>query len=154
LYKIYNHNFMNKIRTGRPVDISGINIEELDLWIKSNKEYHKVLICQSIIALHKSAAMSDVCSVYGVTRETVRLWKEQLRKTGLSGFLVQKKVGKRSRLNLHRTQELKSLVRKSPKKLGYPENKWTGKLVMEWVQKNWNEKISLRTAQIWLTKVK
>ena len=98
--------------------------------------------------------MSEVCSVYGVTRETVRLWKEQLRKTGLSGFLVQKKVGKRSRLNLHRANELKSIVRKSPKKQGYSEYKWTGKLVMDWVKKNWIEKISIRTAQIWLTKVK
>ena len=107
---------MNKKRTGRPVDISGINIEELRLWLESHKEHRKILICQSIIALHRGAAMSEVCSVYGVTRETVRLWKEQLRKTGLSGFLVQKKVGKRSRLNLHRANELKSIVRKSPKK--------------------------------------
>lgn len=145
---------MNKIRTGRPVDISGINIAELKLWLESNKEYHKVLICQSIIALHEGAAMSEVCSVYGVTRETIRLWKEQLRKTGLSGLLVQKKVGKRSRLNQHRADDLKSIVMKSPKKQGYPKNKWTGKLVMEWVQKNWNEKISIRTAQIWLIKIK
>ena len=145
---------MNKLRTGRPVDISDINIEEIDLWMNSNKEYRKVLICQSIIALYRGAAMSEVCSVYGVTRETIRHWKNQLRITGLSGLLAHKKVGKRSRLNQDRTMELKLLVKKSPKKHGYTENKWTGKLVLDWIQENWNEKISLRTAQIWLTKIK
>ena len=144
---------MKNKKSGRPVDISGINIKELELWIESNKEHRKILICQSIIALNRGAAMSEVCSVFGVTRETIRLWKEQLRKTGLPGLLVHKKVGKRSKLNLYRTEVLKSLVRKSPKKQGYPVKKWTGKLLVDWVEKNWSEKISLRTAQIWLTKV-
>jgi transposase-like protein len=34
--------------------------------------------------------MTEVCNVLGITREAVRLWKNQLRKEGLKGLLKKK----------------------------------------------------------------
>ena len=90
---------MNKNKAGRPVDISGINIDEIETWMNSNKLIRKSLICQSIIALNNGVPMKEVCNVLGVTRESVRLWKGQLREEGIEGLLKEKKVGKRSKLN-------------------------------------------------------
>jgi len=144
---------MNKNKVGRPVDIFGINIYELEVWMDSNKLARKSLICQSIIALNKDVPMKEVCNVLGVTRESVRLWKEQLRREGLDGLLKEKKVGKRSMLNQIKKEELREIVRLSPKKQGYKTKNWTGLLVKHLVLKKWRFKISLRTAQLWLSKI-
>ncbi len=144
---------MNKNKIGRPVDISGINIEEIEIWIGYNKLARKSLICQSIIALNNDVPMKEVCNVLGVTRESVRLWKDQLRREGLVGLLKEKKVGKRSKLNEKKKEELREIVRLSPKRQGYKTKKWTGLLVLDLVLKKWGFKISLRTAQLWLSKI-
>jgi transposase len=97
--------------------------------------------------------MHEVCNVLGVTREGVRLWKEQFRQHGLEGVLKEKKVGKRSKLTENKKEELKSIVTLSPKNQGYKTKKWTGKLIQDFVYERWKFKVSLRTAQLWLSKV-
>jgi transposase len=145
---------MKKIKIGRPVDLSGINICEIEEWMYSNKISRKILICQSILSLNNGVPMNDVCNVLGVTRESVRLWKEQFRKNGLQGVLSEKKVGKRSKLNVERIEELKEIVKLSPKRQGYKAKKWTGLLIQDFALKNWKLKTSLRTAQLWLSKIR
>ena len=145
---------MNKINKGRPVDLSGINIAEIESWMYSNKLYRKILLCQCFIALNNGASMNNVCEVFGVTRESVRLWKKQFRQYGLKGVLKEKKVGKRSKLKADKKEKLKEIVGKSPKRQGYKAKKWTGLLIQDFVLKNWEIKISLRTAQLWLSKVR
>lgn len=145
---------MNKLKTGRPVDLSGINIKEIEEWMYSNKMARKIVICQCMIALNNGSQMNEVCSVLGVTRESVRLWKKQFRKGGLQEMLKEKKVGKRSKLDMGKKAELKNVVGKSPKKQGYKEKKWTGLLVQDYIRHQWKFDISLRTAQLWLSKVR
>ena len=130
---------MNKAKVGRPVDISGINIKEIEIWMNSAKLIRKSIICQSIISLNNGVPMKEVCNVLGVTRESVRLWKEQLRKEGLAGLLKEKKIGKRSMLNEMKKKELRDIIRLSPKRQGYKTKKW-------------NFNICLRTAHLWLSK--
>jgi transposase len=144
---------MNITKVGRPVDLSDINISEIKEWMYSNKFSRKILICQSIISLSNGAKMNEVCNVLGVTREGVRLWKEQFRQHGLQGVLKEKKVGKRSKLNLDKKEELKKIVKLSPKRQGYKTKKWTSLLIQDYVLKNWKFNISQRTAQFWLSKV-
>jgi transposase len=143
---------MNKSKAGRPIDINGINTDEIDKWMHSEAMVRKVIICQSIIALNKGVPMSEVCRVLGVTREGVRLWKEKLRSKGLAGVLHQGKVGKRSRLTPDRLKEFKQILKKQPKLHGIEGGKWTGLKVKELALQKWGLTISLRTAQSWLSK--
>lgn len=147
-------NVINKAKVGRPVDLSGINITEIECWMSQNKFSRKILICQSIISLNNGVSMSEVCNVLGVTREGVRLWKEQFRQYGLQGVLKEKKVGKRSKLNVEKKEELKKIIKLSPKKQGYKLKKWTAVLIQDFVLAKWGFKISLRTALLWLNKVR
>ena len=126
---------MNSNKVGRPVDLSNINIDEIETWMRRNKTSRKILICQSIISLNNGASMTKVCDVLGVTRESVRLWKEQFRQHGLQGVLKEKKVGKRSKLNADKRGELKEIVKRSPKKQGYKAKKWSGALIQDLVLK-------------------
>lgn len=145
---------MNRTKQGRPVDISGINIDEIRLWMNSNTITRKSIICQAIISLQNGVPMKEVCNVLGVTRESVRLWKGQLRKEGLRGLLEEKRVGKRSMLTEKQKMTLKDIVKRSPKRQGFKSKKWTGLLVQDFVFNKWEYNISLRTAQLWLSKVR
>jgi len=144
---------MNKTKAGRPVDISGINIEEIEKWMNSDKVLRKAVICQSFLSLNNGVTMKEVCNVLGVTREGVRLWKEKFRKDGLESFLEEKKVGKRSKLIETRKKELKDTVRLSPKRQGYKQKKWTGIIIQDFVLNKWGINITVRTAQVWLSKI-
>jgi len=141
---------MKNTNSGRPVDLSSINVEEIKDWMKHNTQARKAIICQSIISLSNGISMTDVCTVLQITRETVRLWKKQLRTGGLNGLLTDKKKGKRSRISVENQKELRKILMSSPKKQGLIETKWTGKMVQEIVLKKWNYKISIRTAQFWM----
>jgi transposase len=145
---------MNKSKAGRPVDLDGINIDEIDKWMHSTKIVRKIIICQSIMALHKGVPMAEVCSVLGVTREGVRLWKKKFRSKGLGGVLQKGKVGKRSRLTPEKKKELKQILKKSPDLQGIEGGKWTGLKVKYLASHKWGLAISLRTAQAWLSKFK
>ncbi len=145
---------MNRTKQGRPVDISGINTDEIRLWMNSNTITRKSIICQAIISLQNGVPMKEVCNVLGVTRESVRLWKGQLRKEGLRGLLEEKRVGKRSMLTAKQKMTLKDIVKRSPKRQGFKSKKWTGLLVQDFVFNKWEYNISLRTAQLWLSKVR
>jgi transposase len=151
---IFYNNVMNKSTAGRPVDLNGININEIYKWMHSETIVRKVIICQSIMALHKGVPMSDVCNVLGVTREGVRLWKEKFRTKGLKGVLKKAKVGKRSRLTLEKGMEFKQILKKPPKLQGIAGEKWTGLKVKDLASQKWGLTISLRTAQAWLSKFK
>ena len=141
---------MESKKIGKPVDLSGINVQELEQWLNMNPTKMTVLKCQVIIALNRGVSMNKVCEVMDVTRETVRIWKGQLRMEGLGGILKNGKVGKRSRLTPQKQSQLKALLKKSPKKTGYESKKWTGKLVKDYVLQYWELSISLRTANLWM----
>ena len=150
---LYN-NVMNKSKAGRPVDLNGINIDEIDKWMHSETMVRKVIICQSIIALHKGVPMSEVCMALGVTREGVRLWKEKFRTKGLEGVLLEGKVGKRSRLTPEKAKEFRQILEKPPTLQGIEGEKWTGLKVQYLASHKWGLTISLRTAQVWLSRSK
>jgi len=143
-----------KKTAGRPVDISDIDISEISEYVEKNKEYRNYLKCQSIISLTNGNSMQDVCKVLGVTRETIRLWKELLRKGGLSELLSEKKVGKRTKISNEKLIELKKLIKQKPIKYGYDSKKWTGNILVDYLQKQWNIKIGIRAAQLWLKQIR
>jgi len=52
------------------------------------------------------------------------------------------------------TSWVKKIIKKSPVNQGYKNKKWTGLLIQDYVKKEWGINISLRTAQLWLSKIR
>jgi transposase len=145
---------MKKILSGRPVDLSGINIKEVFDFVNSDNSAKGIIKCQAIISLHNGNSMQNVCAVLGVTRETVRKWKERLRQGGATALLNEKKAGKRTRIGVEKQRKLKILIKQKPLKHGYDSKKWTGLILQEYLLKNWNIKIGTRAAQLWLKQLR
>lgn len=139
---------------GRPIDLSDINIPEIEDYTKDRVDYRNYIKCQTFISLNNGNSMHDVCKVLGITRETVRKWKGQLRSGGINELVEHKKVGKRYRVDNEKLFELKKIIKQKPAKFGYKGKRWTGKLVMDYVQLQWGIKISIRTAQLWIKHVR
>lgn len=145
---------MKRLLSGIHVDLSGIDIKEVIDWIKSDNHAKGIIKCQLFIALHNGNSMQDVCAVFGVTRETVRKWKERLRQGGIAALLNEKKAGKRTKISVEKQRELKGLIKQKPAKYGYDNKKWTGVILKDFLKKNWNIKIEIRTAQLWLKQIR
>ena len=139
-----------KYSSGRPVDLTDINISEIVDYTRKSMQYKNYLKCHSIISLYNGNSMQDVCKVLGITRETIRKWKVLLRKGGLNEMLVEKKVGKRASINKEKLVELKKLIKQKPTNFGYDGKKWTGRFLVDYVLRQWDIKIGIRTAQLWL----
>ena len=154
LHNVNEQLFKDMKNKGRKVDLSNINISEIEGWVQSCNQSKAILKCHAIIALGKGAQMNEVCNVMGVTRETVRLWKEQLRKGGVKELLKKGKVGKRSKLTPLKLNELKKALKQPPEKFNLEGELWAGKSVRQYAQNKWGIQISLRTAHQWLNKAK
>ena len=98
--------------------------------------------------------MQDVCAVLGITRETVRKWKELLRQGGVVALLNEGKAGKRPKIDDEKQKELEKMIKEKPIKYGYDKKKWTGYVLKDFVEKNWNIKIGIRAAQLWLRQLR
>ncbi len=145
---------MKKLSTGRKVDLSGINVQDVAIWLNSNKCVKNAIKCQAIVSLYKGNSMQNVCAVLGITRETVRKWKQKLRKDGIDGLLTEKKVGKRSRISPEQQKELRIILKQKPHRYGFEKNKWSGVIVQNLLETKWGISIGVRTAQIWIQKLK
>lgn len=141
-----------KIKLGKPVDISGIDPQELKNWIKQDKTRWAAIKCQSLIALSNGASVTEVCNVLDVTRESLRVWRNRLKREGPQGLIAQKRKGKKSHLTIKVRDDLKNVILKSPVEFGYSEKYWNGKLIRSYLKKKWGIEIALRTVQNWLLK--
>jgi len=110
-----------KIKSGRPVDVSGIDPQELKNWIKQDKTRWAAIKCQSLIALSNGASVTEVCNVLDVTRESLRVWRNRLKREGPQGLIAQKRKGKKSHLTIEVRDDLKYVILKSPVEFGYGE---------------------------------
>jgi len=143
---------MKKNKPGKPVDISGINPQELKNWIKQDEAGWAAIKCQSLIALYNGASVTEVCNVLNVTRESLRVWRNQLKRKGLQGLMSQKRKGRKSYLTIEVETDLNKVILKNPVEFGYDEKYWNGKLIRLYLKKNWGIEIALRTVQNWLLK--
>jgi len=142
---------MNK--RGKPVDISAINIADLEEWIKSSPDRQSAIKCQALIALAKGISVSTVCIVLNVTRETLSQWRKRLSSDGIIGFCAKSGKGRKSGLTKEIQDDLKIQLLKTPAELGFTQAIWDGKLVCKYISNNYSQSISVRTAQDWLIKI-
>lgn len=141
-----------KNKSGKPVNISGIEPSLLNDWIQQDETRRAAIKCQALIALTEGVSVTDVCNVLNVTRESLRMWRNRLKQEGPQGLIAHKKKGKTSSLTVAVKKDLQKIVLLEPIKLGYDARKWNGILICRYLKDKWNIEIAVRTVQNWLTK--
>ena len=138
----------NNIR--RPVKTEGLNSKELETWINQNGERKAAIKCQILIALCNGSRMTDVCEIFNVTRETVRVWRNAVVSKGIKGLIKYSSLGRKTQLTTSLKKKLKKIIAKPPHSIGFKNPRWSGKVFASYLEKEHNIKISIRTAQVWI----
>lgn len=140
--------------TRRPVKTDGLDPDVLDAWIRHNNDRQAAIKCKILIALCNGNSMTEVCKMFNVTREGVRRWRNLVVSKGPQELVKHCYKGRRSKLTSSLTKELKKILAKPPHRIGFKNPKWNGKLLVSYLQKEHNIKISIRTAQLWIKTIK
>lgn len=138
---------------GKPVDISSINVAELQKWLKAEPERNIALKCQALIALAKGVSVKSVCIVLDISRESLSQWRKLVSNEGIIGFRQKSGRGRKSGLTKQIEEDLKVQLLKTPSELGYKQAIWNGKLVCKYLADKHSKIIAVRTAQDWLKKI-
>ena len=138
----------------RPVKIEGLNPKELEAWINQHGSRKAAIKCQLLIALCNGSSMTDVCKMFNVTRESVRGWRNLVVSKGPNGLVSHSFRGRTSQLTPALKKQLKKIVANPPHRIGYKKPRWSGKLLVSYLEKEHNVVISIRTAQLWMKLIK
>ena len=138
----------------RPVKIEGLNSGELEAWIKQDGDRKAAIMCQILIALCNGNSMTEVCKMFNVTRESVRRWRNIVVSKGPNGLVAHSFHGRKSQLTPALKKQLKKIMAKPPHRIGYKKPRWSGKLLVSYLEKEHNIVISIRTAQLWMRMIK
>ena len=138
----------------RPVKTEGLNSGELEAWIKQDGDRKAAIMCQILIALCNGNSMTEVCKMFNVTRESVRRWRNIVVSKGPNGLVAHSFHGRKSQLTPSLKKQLKKIMAKPPHRIGYKKPRWSGKLLVSYLEKEHNIVISIRTAQLWMKMIK
>ena len=138
----------------RPVKIEGLNPKELEAWINQHGSRKAAIKCQLLIALCNGSSMTDVCKMFNVTRESVRGWRNLVVSKGPNGLVSHSFRGRTSQLTPALKKHLKKIMANPPHRIGYKKPRWSGKLLVSYLEKEHNVVISIRTAQLWMKLIK
>ena len=136
--------------TRRPVKIEGLNPSELEAWIKQDGSRKAAIKCQLLIALCNGHSMTEVCKMFNITRESVRGWRNIVLSKGPHGLVSRSFPGRKPQLTPSLKKQLKKVIANPPHRIGYKKPRWSGKLLVSYLESEHNVVTSIRTAQLWI----
>ena len=143
-----------RVITRRPVKIEELNPGELEAWIKRDGSRKAAIKCQILISLCNGNSMTEVCRMFNVTRESVRGWRNIVLSKGPHGLVPHSFPGRKSQLTPALKKQLKKIITNPPHRIGYKKPRWSGKLLVSYLENEHNVVISVRTAQLWIKMIK
>ena len=138
----------------RPVKIEGLNPDELEAWINQDIGRKAAIKCQLLIALCNGNSMTEVCKVFNVTRESVRRWRNLVLSKGPNGLVPHSFPGRKPKLTPSLKKQLKKIMAHPPHRIGYKKPRWSGELLVSYLEKEHDVVISIRTAQVWMKMIR
>ena len=142
------------VLTRRPVKTKGLDPSELERWIKEDGNRKAAVKCQILISLCNGNSMTDVCEMFNVSRESVRIWRNIVLSKGPNGLVKHSFRGRQPQLTPSLKKQLTKIMAKPPHRIGYKKPRWSGKLLVPYLQNEHNITISIRTAQLWMKMIR
>ena len=92
--------------------------------------------------------------MFNVTRESVRGWRNIVLSKGPHGLVSHSFSGRKSQLTPSLKKQLKKIMANPPYRIGYKKPRWSGKLLVSYLESEHNVVISIRMAQLWIKMIK
>ncbi len=89
----------------------------------------------------------EVAEILGRSPRTIQHWVNRFEKIGFEGLQEGERLGRPSRLDADQFELLGRDLRKDPRKLGYSQNMWDGKLLSYHLSKAYEIEMGVRQCQ-------
>ncbi len=107
--------------------------------------YHHRLHVVLMALRFKSAR--EAAELYQEPLRTVQYWMQRFFDQGVEGLKNESIPGRPSRLSEQQKQELQQVLMKSPRRVGYSQQNWDGKLLSYHIQESYQLTLKVRQCQ-------
>ncbi len=115
-----------------------LNPHEIKNILKSRQEYRVALRLQMVYLIHQAKSSREVADIYQVSFKQVLNWVHRFKRQGIEG--LEDKVGRGRKASLNKRElghTRQTILNAAPSEYGYTSMRWTGPLLLEWVNKEY-----------------
>ncbi len=96
----------------------------------------------------------EVAEILGRSPRTIQHWVNRFERIGFEGLREGERLGRPSRLNVSQVTDVGKDLRKDPRKMGYSQNIWDGKLLSHHLSEIYDVELGVRQCQRLFKKMK
>lgn len=111
---------------------------------KESRYSHRL---HGILTVCRGLNCYESAAVWGRSPRALEYWVRRFEENGVSGLLEKHRPGRPSGLNEEDWKRLGKELRSDPVLCGYPDRRWTGRLLSDHIKKNYQAVLSVRHCQ-------
>ena len=134
---------------GKPVlKIKGYAAEDIRSLLHSDPVLSVATRLNMVYQVATGLSSRQVARIYGVSFKQVINWVHRFENEGIEGLYDLPGRGRKSILSLSDLEDIRDVVLNcSPDEFGYAQKRWSGPLLLEWINKKYNTQY--RSSQIY-----
>lgn len=120
------------------LDSARLEPEKIRDLLKSKEEYKVALRLQMVYLIHQGKSSREVADIYQVSFKQVLNWVHRFEREGLEGLIDRGGKGRKPNLSVKEMSQIKNtILKKSPAEFGYSSKRWTGPLLLKWINREY-----------------
>lgn len=132
----------------RPVlKVGNYKPEEIKALFRDDERYTIGIRLYAVYQVALGQPSRKLEDLYNISFKQITNWVHRFEKEGIDGLRDKEGRGRTARLNDDQRARLKLLLNESPENYGYNSATWTGPMLIEWIDKEYN--IVYKKAQIY-----
>ena len=124
-------------------------VQEIKKWISSNEAYTVGMRLFLVYLVAKGHSSRKLSELHQISFKQITNWVHRFEKEGIEGLKDRAGRGRKSAMNIIQMESIKNLVlTENPKDHGYDSIKWTGPILVHWIQREFG--LQYQKAQIYV----
>lgn len=122
--------------------------EQLQMHLKETPMGKFYLRVNCVFLAITGGKKGDICRNYGICRDTLNLWINGVLDGGVEALRAGKQTGRPRKLTEEQRSKIDKAIGQSPSAFGYEQTIWEGKLLVDYIEREFEVTVSVRTAQL------
>ncbi len=132
----------------KSLSVKGYSSDQIKSLFNSEEKYKTGLRLYAVYQVSLGQPSRKLEDLYNTSFKQITNWVHRFEAEGIEGLKDKPGRGRKSRLSSNQQERLSQLISsESPLDYGYNTDTWTGPILIEWINENFN--ISFKKAQIY-----
>ncbi|GAA0894517.1 hypothetical protein GCM10009122_41980 [Fulvivirga kasyanovii] len=134
---------------GKPTSkVKGYTSYDIKRLLDENKAFTVAIRLHMLYLVAQGKPSRKVAEIYNMSFKQVLNWVHRFEKEGISGLEDRPGRGRKSKLSAHDLRIIKkTILTEFPSNKGYKDEKWTGPLLQDWINQEFD--LNYKKAQIY-----